>query len=427
MYLLKPKNYKRGQAIFIAVIFFLFLSLTITLGVVNPIVRQIQTAHDVLASRQSVLLSEALNDDVVYRLNYHKQTPSSGTVETLTLPTGQSAQVTVTDTGIGKDVTSVGITDSTYRKIKTKLAIGVGASFNYGVQSGNGGIKLDNNAIIYGNIYSNGDVIGDSSGATATGTVVSVGTISDLAVGTANQDTFAWASAISNVNVVGTPGPLKRCPSAASGCNTNYGIPPPKSFPITAQNIQDFKDAASAGGTVNNGTRVDFADGSVVGPKHYTGNVKFLGPTATLQGTLWVEGTIDIANGTTINLDPAYGASGAVIVTDSPADLSNGMRFNGTPGFASSFIMFLSTYNCQNTSSCPDAIYAGNNSGSVILNAQYGILHFKNGSAANEATAWHIHLAPNAAITYKSGLADVNFSSGPSGAWNVSSWKEVTQ
>jgi len=36
-----------------------------------------------------------------------------------------------------------------------------------------------------------------------------------------------------------------------------------------------------------------------------------------------------------------------------------------------------------------------------------------------------IDLNNNVIITYDSGLADLNFSSGPSGGWNISSWQEV--
>ncbi|KKT91018.1 MAG: hypothetical protein UW93_C0014G0001, partial [Parcubacteria group bacterium GW2011_GWC1_45_13] len=44
---------------------------------------------------------------------------------------------------------------------------------------------------------------------------------------------------------------------------------------------------------------------------------------------------------------------------------------------------------------------------------------------AKEATAYGIILNNEAIITYESGLANVNFYSGPSGGWNIESWAEV--
>ena len=67
----------------------------------------------------------------------------------------------------------------------------------------------------------------------------------------------------------------------------------------------------------------------------------------------------------------------------------------------------------------------GNNAGAVIINAQKGSVRFSNNSGAKEAVANKLELENNATITYESGLADVNFSSGPSGGWDIISWKEI--
>jgi hypothetical protein len=44
---------------------------------------------------------------------------------------------------------------------------------------------------------------------------------------------------------------------------------------------------------------------------------------------------------------------------------------------------------------------------------------------ANAATARQITATGGTTIDYQSGLADMNFSSGPSGGWDISSWGEV--
>ena len=45
--------------------------------------------------------------------------------------------------------------------------------------------------------------------------------------------------------------------------------------------------------------------------------------------------------------------------------------------------------------------------------------------AAKEATAYGITMDNNATITYESGLADMTFSSGPGGGYDISAWKEI--
>ena len=53
------------------------------------------------------------------------------------------------------------------------LGTGDGVSFNYGIQSGVGGFVIGN-AVINGNVYSNGTIEG-ANGATVTGSAFAVG------------------------------------------------------------------------------------------------------------------------------------------------------------------------------------------------------------------------------------------------------------
>ena len=66
-----------------------------------------------------------------------------------------------------------------------------------------------------------------------------------------------------------------------------------------------------------------------------------------------------------------------------------------------------------------------NSSLGMVYYGAYGRLYFKQGAAAKEATAYGITLENNATITYEAGLANVNFSSGPSGGYSILSWREI--
>jgi hypothetical protein len=61
----------------------------------------------------------------------------------------------------------------------------------------------------------------------------------------------------------------------------------------------------------------------------------------------------------------------------------------------------------------------------VVLNAQNGTISFTGSASAKEATAHKMSLSGSTTVNYESGLANMNFNSGPSGTWNVNSWKEI--
>jgi len=86
----------------------------------------------------------------------------------------------------------------------------------------------------------------------------------------------------------------------------------------------------------------------------------------------------------------------------------------------------VTTSNCD-AATCggTNAINVNNNVGTVILNAQKGTISFSNNSGAKTATANKLVLENNAIVAYDSGLADINFTSGPGGTWNIISWDEV--
>src|SRR3989344_4141444 len=107
-------------------------------------------------------------------------------------------------------------------------------------------------------------------------------------------------------------------------------------------------------------------------------------------------------------------------ITDGDVSVSNGVTFFGS-GQAGSYFMLVSAQNDPNGV----VINISNNALGVIYYANNGKIHFSNNATAKEATGYGIELDNNASITYESGLANINFSSGPSGGWDIRSWQEV--
>ena len=77
--------------------------------------------------------------------------------------------------------------------------------------------------------------------------------------------------------------------------------------------------------------------------------------------------------------------------------------------------MVLATVNATSSTS----INVFNNSAGVIYYASKSRIHFNNNATAKEATAYGIDLDNGATITYDSGLANANFTSGPGGGWGL--------
>jgi hypothetical protein len=72
-----------------------------------------------------------------------------------------------------------------------------------------------------------------------------------------------------------------------------------------------------------------------------------------------------------------------------------------------------------------DAIEVQNTSSAPIYYAPHGSVEIHNSAALKEVTAYKLEIRNSATVTYDSGLANVNFSSGPAGGYEIIHWKEV--
>ncbi len=242
------------------------------------------------------------------------------------------------------------------------------------------------------------------------------GLISGITIGTGSVGD-AYSHTVNNSTVRGT----NYCQVGAGNnkaCDTTLADPVEMAMPISNQNIQDWKDAATAGG-VFSGSKTLSGSNASLGPLEITGNMSVTNNSIlTVNGTIWFHGNLYVSNNGTVKLASGYASSEGVIVVDGTVNLGNNAAFQGS-GTSGSYVMVLSTSNSTS------AITVGNNAGAVILYAANGTINVSNNAGAKSVTGYMISLNNNAVITYDSGLANSNFSSGPSGSYNVSSWREV--
>ena len=205
--------------------------------------------------------------------------------------------------------------------------------------------------------------------------------------------------------------------------------PSVENMPISQANIDQWKVDAQVGDPISGDYSVT-SDVSL-GPKEITGDLLMTSTnkTLTITGTVYVHGNIDIKNGSTIKCNVSYGANSCLIVADGWIHTDQNGTFAGS-GTAGSFIMLLTTLACDGSFSTgcthhDGAVDIHNNATGVIFYAQNGKINLHNGVDVTEVTAYKLALDNTATITYDQGLANANFSSGPSGGYSIESWKEV--
>lgn len=276
----------------------------------------------------------------------------------------------------------------------------------------------------YFKIYTGG-VTGYIGGATySTGVQIGTGGVGD-----------AWANTVAGATVDGN----LYCTTGTNNsksCNTTHGTAPAVGLPFTAANIQSWKDAATAGGTITGATKcpggytsgdciVNYA-GATFGPGKITRNLTVNGGgTLTLTGTVWVVGTITITGGGKVVLPSSYSSYSETMLSDSYISLGGGSSTgSGTSG---SYLFFVSTSRCPYDTYCGgnNAITVTAGSTTVAVAAQDGTVGISGGITISSAVGNIISVTGGSTVNYNSGLASPSFTSGPAGGWNISTWGEI--
>lgn len=207
--------------------------------------------------------------------------------------------------------------------------------------------------------------------------------------------------------------------------------PPPGNLPISQANLNQWKLDADPDSSPYVGNLTVSSDLSF-GPEKITGNLVMTSnnKTLTVTGTIYVQGYIDIANGSRIRCAASYGTGSCIVMTDQWVHIDNNGVFQGS-GQAGSYVMFLSTSSCDGSGAgglCTHhsaAMDLHNNATGAIFYAANGLAHLHNGVNATEVTAYKLALENNAVVTYEQGLTNANFTVGPSGGRSISEWREV--
>lgn len=417
-----------GQAVTLAAFLFMVFSLTVGLGIAHPVVNQIESVRSIEKGAEGLYAAEGISQDVVYRLINGITVDA---VETLSLgvATGTATTTTVFD---GKEVVSGGSRLGFVRKNKAHLTTGSGVSFNYGMQSGEGGIILENSSSVSGNVYSNGPIDGSESNLIK-GSVVSAGPSGSIEG--VHATSSAYARTITDSDIDGDAYYQTISDTSVDGA-LHPGSPDQatSSLPISDALIAAWEAEAAAGGTISSPCPYEIDDDVTLGPKKINCDLVINGdPTVTLGGALWVSGNITIQNTATIKVSSSLGGTSVPIIADklsnqttsSKISAENSVVFQGS-GSSGSYVLLVSQNKSAEQGGSEKAITLKNSvDGDLLVYAGHGEILLENSIDVKEVTAWRIRLKNSAEILYDTGLANLLFTGGPSGGYTLDLWKEV--
>ncbi len=427
-------EYEKGQVTIATVLIILSAALVLVTALGYLTFNEIRKIDNVVKSAQSYYASEGGIEDAVLRtktnMNYSPN-------YTLTVGDG-SAEVEISGPVENLVITSEGNVNSRVRKLAVNLNAtpsSVNVSFNYGLQVGDGGLEMDSNTEVFGNIFSNGPVEGSNT-ADIYGDIYSAGSeglINNMNVNKSDPgeiDGNAYANTITNSTVEN----ILYCQTESGNnkpCDTSQPDPEKKDMPITTGDLTIKKNQASSGGSISSLT-VGGGESVSLGPKKINGNLVIeSNASLTITGTIWVTGDITLNSNILVKLDSSFGTESGTIVADGKILFSSNVTVCGSAGGIigscnagnGSYVMFLSTNSSVDPAS--PAIDMGSNTDAAILYTNNGMIQINSNIGILEATAYKLRINSNAIVTYESGLADVIFSSGPGGVFNIISWKEI--
>jgi len=409
--ILKEKGF---AALFITIIILIVLFVIIA-GLIFLALKESQISANITRSNNAYYVAEAGIEDALFRV---KRNPAFQNISYAFGVGAGNAEIDISENiGGSLTITSRGEFLGAFRKIRVVYQIDFeSVSFHYGAHAGEGGVEMRNNSIIYGNVFSNGNILGDQH-ADITDSVICAGEkIEKVSIGENAKVKNCYDSSIEG-DLFYLAGGTIDCD--VSGFEYEVGEVNPEDFPIPEETVEKWKDQAKEGEIISGNYTVNGVD--YLGPAHIQGNlIVDNNSNLKMQGVILVSGDLTIRNNAILDLDEEYYDSfSGVIIVEGQVRLRPGGFIRGS-GHPASYLMAVSLNN-----SLTDAIRIDNTSDGGIFFAPNGAILLNQNIKIREATAYKIILEQNAEIEYEIGLGNVFFSSGAGGGWKVLSWKEV--
>ena len=441
-----PKKQK-GYIILMVTFFALIIMTSVALTMSFLVIGAQKNAINSIKSTQSYYAAEAGIEDALGRIN---KNPAITSLAYNLVVNNVTTAVNIPNTVSGsKSVTSQANNNGVIRSEQTVCSIdmGSGTSFYYGIEVGPGGLDLEGNAEVMGNVFSSGNIFQTAGSSTIDNDVVISGngnSISNVHV-KGNVTAYSCLKGGSGAGVV--DGNLTYVTGGTHTC-TVKGTTTSRSteiadqpMPIPQSQITDWENTAIGDGTViYNGNYTTPGTGSVslpgpgviqgsvsiigdavltTGPIEITGDLNISGSAIlNMRGNVYVKGKINLTSSGQIRLDSAYGSMGGVIIADGTISTTGNVILKGS-GQTGSYVMIIS-----NSNSTSAILVGATSSTGAIFYTSAGTLYLQGNVSLAEATGYAVKLDGSSKVQYNTGLVNVYFTSGVGGRLKIISWQE---
>ncbi|MEA3398172.1 MAG: pilus assembly PilX N-terminal domain-containing protein [Patescibacteria group bacterium] len=408
-------NNQHGAAAIVLTILIMAVMLSVTAVLFTAAINEIKLSSHSVRSAQAYYAAESGLEDTLLRFKngWNFSTPYQLFVA--------NASTTVNDLGViggSRTITSTGENENRIRNMAIIYElISSEVGFHYGAQAGEGGVIIENNCSIDGNIFSNGPIDGQGN-HTIAGTVIVAQNGNYIDGAKIGGDAHADVCADSTIDGHLYSNNITNC-TAGTGTSTLASEIATSALPVSDEMIAEWQAEAAMGGTISGDLNLAGGDNMTIGPKKIDGNLDMrVDAVLNVSGTLWVTGDMTLSQNAIMQLSPAYGGTSGMVITDGDIDLNNSFVARGS-GESGSYLLLIST------SSNNPAIDISNTIQADILFTNNGWIKINNSTNIREITGYGVHIRNGAGLTYEVGIASAAFSSGPGATWAVSGWREI--
>lgn len=370
---------KKGQIVILVVIFLAALIVT-SLSLYSLTSFFIRNTIISLLKEQVFQLAEAGIEDAIWSLNNLGTYPANGSL--VNFSNGQY-KVTITNLNISSlYVESTGyipnaISPIAKSTVTAQFSLGTKIiAFHYAAHIGQGGLVINSNSRIYGNVHSNGNILG-SSNSLIDGDAQAVGSISSP-----------------YPQVTGTK---------------KEGV---QEIALPDIDLDYWRNQANQNNDpINNNLTI--STNQSLGPRKIQGDLTINGNTIlTVTGPIHVTGNFTMNANSQLILDQSFGSNGTVIVVDGQIILNSNSQVKPTTASPKGYILLVSPFS-------GDAITLNSNVSGGLFYSTAGNTILNSDSSVTAITAYRLILNSNATLNYDLGLVGAQFSSGSSSGWEI--------
>lgn len=378
----KTHKNQNGLVALLMVIVVMMTSATLALSVVFVFLNQIKSTRNTAYSYESIYAAESGVEDILLRyFDADKNLPAFPSI--LTVGSATASSTISTDDLENDTITSEGDRQGRFRRIVVDTSPSGTGVFSLAVQIGEGGLTMDSNSEVIGNVYSNGDITGAS-----------------------NTEIDGDASA---VGIISSPRP------AVTGTKTEGA----ESHPLREIDTDYWKARANINSDPIIGD-IEYEGDTNLGPRKIEGNLTLDGNVnLTVTGPIHVTGNFTMESNAALFLDEGLSATSTALIVEGVVTFSSNSEIHSTVATPKGYIMVLSESAVD-----PAIDISSNNPIEAALYAPNGTISTSSNADLVSIAGYAIHLNSNTEIVYDLGLRELDFSGGPTIGAEIISWQE---